>query len=68
MPKYKVLTPVDLDNKRYEPDKTTPDIDDDTAAPLLAVNAIVAIDVPKKGAKSNTDAAAADGGAAAAGA
>lgn len=38
--RYRTLTPVDLDNKRYEAGKTLPEIDDEIAAPLLAVNAI----------------------------
>jgi hypothetical protein len=36
---YKILTAVDHDLKRYEPDSSIT-LDDDTAAPLLSVNAI----------------------------
>lgn len=39
MAKYKVLSPIDLDNKRVEPGKTV-EIDDDTAPALVAVGAI----------------------------
>lgn len=37
--KYKVLTPVEHNGKRFEPGKTV-ELDDDTAAPLLAVAAV----------------------------
>lgn len=47
MPKFKVLSPLDIDNKRIEPGKVV-DIDDDTAAPLLAVGVVEPF-VAKKG-------------------
>lgn len=39
MPRYKVLTPIDIDNKRVEPGKLV-ELDEDVALPLQAVNAI----------------------------
>lgn len=42
MPKFKVLSPLDIDNKRIEPGKVV-EIDDDTAAPLLAVAVIESV-------------------------
>lgn len=42
MAKYKVLTPVDIDNKRIEPGKTV-ELDDDTAQALVAVAAVEAV-------------------------
>lgn len=39
MPKFKVLSPLDLDNKRIEPGKVV-ELDDDTAVPLLAVGVV----------------------------
>ena len=39
MSKYKVLTPIDHDGKRYEPGKPI-ELDDEQAKPLLAVGAI----------------------------
>lgn len=43
MPKFKVLSPLDIDNKRVEPGKVI-EIDDDTAAALLAVAVIEPIE------------------------
>lgn len=53
MAKFKVLSPLDLDNKRIEPGKTV-DLDEDTAAPLLAVGVVEPVSSKK---------AAAEGGA-----
>ncbi len=48
MPKsnYKVLTPIDHDNKRYAIDKPI-ELTDEEAAPLLAVGAIAAMAAPE---------------------
>lgn len=55
MPKFKVLSPLDLDNKRIEPGKVV-EIDDDTAAPLLAVAAIEPISSKKAAAEAALEA------------
>lgn len=39
MPKFKALTPIEHNGKRYETDKVL-DLSDEEAEPLLAVNAI----------------------------
>ena len=39
MPKYKVLSPLDYNNKRLEPGKTL-ELNEDEATPLLAVAAV----------------------------
>jgi len=55
MPKFKVLSPLDLDNKRIEPGKIV-EIDDDTAAPLLAVAVIEPISSKKAAAEAALEA------------
>lgn len=55
MPKFKVLSPLDLDNKRIEPGKVV-EIDDDTAAPLLAVGVVETISSKKAAAEAALDA------------
>lgn len=54
MAKYKVLTPVDIDNKRLEPGKTV-ELDDDTAQPLMNVRAVEAVPAPAKGKTADAD-------------
>lgn len=51
MPKFTVKTAVDHDGKRYESGKTV-DLRDEAAEPLLAVDAIEAIEAKKKESES----------------
>lgn len=53
MPKYKVILPIEHNQKLYTPGKTL-DVDEDTAAPLLATGAVEAM--PVKG-QAPTDSA-----------
>lgn len=54
MPKYKVITPLEYNQKRVEPGKTL-DLDDDTAAPLLAAGAVEAVQPKGQPAAEKTD-------------
>lgn len=55
MAKYKVLTPVEIDNKRLEPGKTV-ELDDDTARPLVTVAAVELVPAKGKAADAGSDA------------